>query len=178
MCRKNPNGKENMICYNGDKYSDSEKLYMLIFKKVDVLDKIYTIGYEGKDFDEFLKLLQKAKISILIDVRENPNSRKKGFSKRILSEALKKEGIEYKHFAELGTPKDIRKVYQSNGNIDFLLDEYRNYLEENPKYIANLLEEIGDNDACLMCFEKLPVHCHRLVIAEYLYQQGMAIKHL
>ncbi|MEN6328638.1 MAG: DUF488 domain-containing protein, partial [Syntrophomonas sp.] len=74
-----------------------EQNYVNIYKKVDDVGKIYTIGYEGKTVDEFLRVLEKAKISIVIDVRENPNSRKKGFSKKILSETLNNNGIQYRH---------------------------------------------------------------------------------
>ncbi|WP_054693665.1 DUF488 domain-containing protein [Syntrophomonas palmitatica] len=143
------------------------------------MQKIYTIGYEGKTLEEFLKTLKNAGVTFLVDVRENPNSRKKGFSKQILSETLNNQDIKYKHFAKLGTPKDIRLEYQSSGNIDFLFEHYRNYLKQNPEYIDNLLDEIGDNCACLMCFEKLATQCHRLVITEYLFiNHGAAIKHL
>jgi uncharacterized protein (DUF488 family) len=146
---------------------------------VDAVEKIYTIGYEGKTTNEFLKILHEANISLVIDVRENPNSRKKGFSKKALSEILKNDGILYKHIVELGTPKEIRNEYQVNGNIECLLNQYRTYLIENPEHIETLLNTIADNSACLMCFEKLPIQCHRFVIAEYIYlNQGMAIKHL
>lgn len=156
-----------------------EQNYVNIYKKVDDVGKIYTIGYEGKTVDEFLRVLEKAKISIVIDVRENPNSRKKGFSKKILSETLNNNGIQYRHIAELGTPKKIRIEYQNSGNIDRLLNEYRNYLAENPEHIRTLMDAIGDKSACLLCLEKLPTQCHRLVISEYLYlNQGMAINHL
>lgn len=145
---------------------------------MDELGKICTIGYEGRNYEEFIELMRKEKISILIDIRENTNSRKKGFSKKALVESLRNEGIEYKHLAELGAPKHIRIAYKSSGNIEDLLNGYRNYLNDNPEYINNLLEEIGDKDACLMCFERLPINCHRLVIAEYLYQKGVEVKHL
>lgn len=153
--------------------------YVNIYKKVDNVEKIYTIGYEGKTSDEFIKELEKTQISIVIDVRENPNSRKKGFSKKILAETLSEKGIQYKHIAELGTPKDIRLEYKNNGDIERLLNQYRIYLDENPEYIEKLLDAIGNNSACLLCFEKYAAKCHRFIISEYLYlNQGMAIKHL
>lgn len=143
------------------------------------MEKIYTIGYEGKTPDEFLKVLEKAEISIVIDVRENPASRKKGFSKKALSEILNDNGIQYRHIAELGTPKDVRIEYQNSGNIVRLLEQYRAYLAENPVHIKTLVDAIGCNTACLMCFEKLPTQCHRFVISEYLYlNHGVAINHL
>jgi len=143
------------------------------------MEKIFTIGYEGKTPDEFLKVLKEAEISIVVDVRENPASRKKGFSKKTLSATLNDNGIQYRHIAELGTPKDIRVEYQNSGNIERLLEQYRTYLTENPLNINILLDAIGNNTACIMCFEKLASQCHRLVITEYLYlNHGVAINHL
>ncbi len=143
------------------------------------MEKIFTIGYEGKTPDEFLKVLKEAEISIVVDVRENPASRKKGFSKKTLSATLNDNGIQYRHIAELGTPKDIRVEYQNSGNIERLLEQYRTYLTENPLNINILLDAIGNNTACIMCFEKLASQCHRLVITEYLYlNHEVAINHL
>ena len=42
---------------------------------------MFTIGYEGRDVDEFVSCLMQYKVTRLIDVREIPLSRKKGFSK-------------------------------------------------------------------------------------------------
>jgi len=143
------------------------------------MEKIFTIGYEGKTPDEFLKVLKEAEISIVVDVRENPASRKKGFSKKILSATLNDNGIQYRHIAELGTPKDIRVEYQNSGNLERLLEQYRAYLTENTVHINTLLDAIGNNTACIMCFEKLASQCHRLVITEYLYlNHEVAINHL
>lgn len=143
------------------------------------MERIYTIGYEGKTIEELLKILKRAKISIVIDVRENAASRKKGFSKKPLSEILNNNGIRYEHMIKLGTPKEIRLEYKKTGDINYLIDQYRVYLKENPEHIEYLLKAIGKNPTCLLCFEKLPTQCHRIVIAEELYlNQGMAINHL
>lgn len=48
----------------------------------------FTIGYEGRTRDEYLALLVGAAVTLLVDVRRNPISRKKGFSKRTLEPAV------------------------------------------------------------------------------------------
>jgi len=58
---------------------------------------IFTIGYEGADLDLFLGTLVKAGISHVIDVRDVPASRKRGFSKNALAAALNAQGIAYTH---------------------------------------------------------------------------------
>lgn len=42
---------------------------------------VYTIGYEGIDLEQFIDIIKKNHIDTIIDVRKNPVSRKKGFSK-------------------------------------------------------------------------------------------------
>lgn len=143
------------------------------------MEKIYTIGYEGKTPDEFLNVLKRADISIVIDVRENPASRKKGFSKTALSELLNQNGISYSHLIQLGNPKEFRDEYKKDGDLKRLLERYRAYLAQHPEHVETLLKTADNDPACLMCFEKLPTQCHRNIIAEYLYvNRGMAINHL
>ncbi len=71
--------------------------------------KLFTIGYEGRDIDEFVSLLKDNGITRLIDVREIPFSRKKGFSKSRLNERLQNENIDYVHIKALGSPSEIRE---------------------------------------------------------------------
>jgi len=55
--------------------------------------QIFTIGYEGKSLDQFVAELRRNRISRVIDVRELPLSRRKGFSKTPLTAALAAAGI-------------------------------------------------------------------------------------
>ena len=41
----------------------------------------YTIGYEGRELEEFVARLREQQVEVLIDIREKPASRKPGFSK-------------------------------------------------------------------------------------------------
>jgi len=52
----------------------------------------------------------------VLDVRENPFSRKPGFSKRPLSQALEANGIRYVHLKELGTPHPLRDAVKAGGD--------------------------------------------------------------
>ena len=45
---------------------------------------LYTAGYEGLTIDAFIARLKQAGIDRVLDVREYPLSRKKGFSKKCL----------------------------------------------------------------------------------------------
>jgi uncharacterized protein (DUF488 family) len=49
------------------------------------LRQLSTIGYEGVSIDAFIATLKAAKVTLLLDVRELPISRRRGFSKTALS---------------------------------------------------------------------------------------------
>src|SRR5215213_9849417 len=72
--------------------------------------RIFTIGYEGATMGEFLGALQIAKVERVIDVRAVPNSRRPGFSKTPLRNALAEIGIDYVHLRALGTPAAGREA--------------------------------------------------------------------
>lgn len=63
--------------------------------------RIFTIGYEGSTVGEFLAALRKAGIERVIDVRALPLSRRPGFSKTPLRNALAEAGVEYVHLKAL-----------------------------------------------------------------------------
>ncbi|WP_375627098.1 DUF488 family protein [Bartonella sp. MU37NMGALS] len=69
----------------------------------------FTIGYEGKSLENYLKSLIENNIKTLCDVRKNPISRKHGFSKRQLEKAVSNIDIEYMHMPELGIASEKRR---------------------------------------------------------------------
>lgn len=71
----------------------------------------YTIGYEGRELDEFVARLREQRIQVLIDIREKPASRKPGFSKTPLREALEEAGWECHRSAV----SDMLKELDGNG---------------------------------------------------------------
>ena len=58
---------------------------------------LFSVGYEGRDLDEFVRLLRAHGVTVLLDVRLNAISRKPGFSKTRLTAALADAGIRYRH---------------------------------------------------------------------------------
>src|SRR3982751_5880304 len=80
--------------------------------------RIFTIGYEGTTVAEFLAALQAAGVKRVIDVRALPLSRRPGFSKTSLKNALAEEGIEYLHLKALGTPADGRSAARAGRHAE------------------------------------------------------------
>lgn len=131
------------------------------------MKKLFTIGYEGVALDDFMRVLKAAKIDVLLDVRELPISRRKGFSKSALGGALTKVGIGYRHEKQLGSPKTIRHRLREDGNYSRFFDEFDQHLSERGALLALLAEELKGNVA-LMCYEKDHNECHRRSVADAL----------
>ena len=86
---------------------------------------IYTIGYEGLDYQEFLRCLQRYQISVVADVRQRPVSRKRGFSKNSLSSLLYDNDIEYISFPKLGASKELRTELKETNDYHRFFKKYQ-----------------------------------------------------
>jgi len=131
------------------------------------MKKLFTIGYEGAALDDFMRTLKTAKIDVLLDVRELPISRRKGFSKTALGSALTEAGICYRHEKQLGSPKTIRHQLREDGNYPRFFRKFDRHLIEQSALLETLAEELKGNVA-LMCYEKDHEECHRLSVANAL----------
>jgi len=78
--------------------------------------ELMTIGYEGMTLKDFLDVLKRCRVTMLVDVRELPISRKPGFAKAALSAALAQREVKYEHLVDLGCPRDIRHDYRDDGD--------------------------------------------------------------
>lgn len=142
--------------------------------------KLFTVGYQGRSLGEMIAELVDAGVERLIDVRELPLSRRPGFSKTALGEALRKAGIEYVHVKALGNPKPNRERYWA-GDIPGGAAVYRKHLNNGSRSaLVELADSLGDDPACLLCFERDHAECHRDVIVEALQelQPELAVRHL
>lgn len=131
----------------------------------------YTIGYEGKTIDEFIYCLKSSDVKIVLDVREMPLSRKKGFSKTKLSLKLQEEGLEYIHIRDLGSPKEIRKRLFKTKDYNAFFKAFLSHLEKQQEAIATAYETVYNSICCLMCYEKESDKCHRSIVAKKIIDQ-------
>lgn len=131
---------------------------------------LFTIGYQGQNIYNFINSLTSKDIGVIVDIRENPFSRKPGFSKTALSKKLHNAGLEYYHFQELGTPRPLRNLLAEKGNYEIFFQNYRNYLREFRDSLDDLIDIGSKKKICLMCFEKDPHTCHRKVVAELIQE--------
>jgi len=129
--------------------------------------RIFTIGYEATTVGEFLAALQAAGVERVIDVRAVPNSRRPGFSKTPLRNALAEVGIDYVHLRALGTPADGRAAARAGRHED-LRRIYAGQLEL-PEAIAQgaqMVEVAAEKPSALLCYEREPSGCHRTLLIE------------
>lgn len=142
--------------------------------------RLFTIGYEGREVADFVDGLRNARITRVVDVRELPLSRRRGFSKSKLADALERAGITYEHVRELGNPKPLRDRFKS-GDVDGGARAYRAHLHNGSKAaLLELAESIDDGRTCLLCVEHSHVDCHRSIIAGALAERlpRLAVVHL
>jgi uncharacterized protein (DUF488 family) len=127
--------------------------------------RIFTIGYEATTVGEFLAALTQAGVKRVIDVRAVPNSRRPGFSKTPLRNALAEAGIDYVHLRALGTPADGRAAARA-GRHDDLVRIYAGQLElpEAMAQGAQMLDLAGEEPSALLCYERDPAGCHRTLL--------------
>lgn len=139
---------------------------------------LLTIGYEGLDLASFLKYLAWHKVDVLVDVRESALSRKRGFSKTGLADAVEKTGIQYIHIPQLGSPRSIRNRLHQDWNYEAFFEAYNDYIDRQAHAIELLADIVDENRrVCLMCFEKDPERCHRTLLADHIIESfGSTLK--
>jgi len=127
--------------------------------------RIFTIGYEGVTQAEFLAALQAAGVKRVIDIRAVPNSRRPGFSKTPLRNALAEAGIDYVHLRALGTPADGRAAARAGKQTE-LKRIYAGQLElpEAMAESAQMLSLATEEPSALLCYERDPAECHRSLL--------------
>jgi uncharacterized protein (DUF488 family) len=126
-----------------------------------------TIGYESANLADFIHTLHGAGVTCLIDVRELPISRRKGFAKRALSEGLEDAGIEYIHLRGLGDPKEGREAARA-GDMTRFKRVFTAHMKTSVAQsdLRRAAELVSGGAACLMCYERDHATCHRSIVAK------------
>jgi uncharacterized protein (DUF488 family) len=136
----------------------------------DTKPAVFSIGYEGLTIDSFLNKLIANNITIVVDVRNNPQSMKYGFSKKSFKQYIESAGMKYIHIPELGIPSTMRKGLGESVSHKALFKEYEsNLLPKQEAEIKQLLDLTNQNERiALVCFEADHHFCHRHTLVEHL----------
>jgi uncharacterized protein (DUF488 family) len=141
---------------------------------------ISTIGYEQAELADFLNCLKTAKIDLVIDVRELPLSRRRGFSKTALSSALADHDVEYLHLRALGDPPDGRAAARAGEWIQFNRIFSRHLRTKSARKALGVACQLARSArACLLCYERDPSTCHRTMVVSAICDIiGLKVQHL
>lgn len=126
---------------------------------------VYTIGYGNRKFEDFISLLKKHEINIVIDVRRFPRSMYPEYVKENLEKELPKLGIKYVFMGD--TLGGFRRGYEKHMETE----TYR-------EGIKNLLEHAKRGKVVIMCLERSPKGCHRRYISQTLKDLDFGVAHI
>jgi uncharacterized protein (DUF488 family) len=141
---------------------------------------IFTIGYEGASLEDFVATLRESGIQGVLDVREVAQSRRRGFSKNALADALSKADIAYTHLRQLGDPKEGREAAR-RGDLAAFQSIFQDHLQlaETKAALAAAADICQKATTVLLCFERNPQLCHRTLVARRLTELcSLSVRHL
>lgn len=131
--------------------------------------QVSTIGFTKTSAEHFFGRIRDARVRVVVDVRLKNSSQLAGFAKSDdLGFFLKNlSGAEYVHEPILAP-------------TDEMLTRYKKHKGSWSEYTVSFLALMADrrveerfsrdafDDACLLCSEDKPHHCHRRLVCEYL----------
>lgn len=129
------------------------------------MSSLYTIGYEELTLQQFIEKLKENCIQMVVDVRELPLSRKPGFSKTKLSEALEEAGIQYESIRALGSPRELRQEFRETKDWPSFSYHFLAHLQDQTDVLERLVSQTYNKTICLLCFERDSAICHRSIVA-------------
>jgi uncharacterized protein (DUF488 family) len=155
---------------------------------------VATVGVYGFDQAAFLAALARARVTVLIDVRQRRGVRGSEYAwanSARLQAALADAGVEYRHLRELAPTTELRQLQYAED--DRLGVGKRSRVELAPEYRERYTREIldrvdlgpvvasmpKDGATALLCVERDPEACHRSLIAERMAtEHGVRVRHL
>jgi len=141
-----------------------------VYSRVSATRTIYTIGHSNRTIEEFLRILRRYSIVLIIDVRRWPTSRRvPWFRREILEQTLREHGIGYAWLGEL------LGGYRPGGYENYMkTPEYAKGIEQ----LVQLVNSVQDGYPAIMCRERLWFKCHRRYIADTLTELGFEVIHI
>ncbi|MCS7127713.1 MAG: DUF488 family protein [Desulfurococcaceae archaeon] len=131
--------------------------------------QVYTIGHSDRAIEKFLELLKAYGVTLVVDVRRFPSSRRAPwFNRSALEKYLNTIGVEYAWLGEsLGG-------YRSGGYREYM--KTRSY-EEGVEKLIELINKCKGSIA-IMCSEKQWFKCHRRFISSTICLKGIRVLHI
>ena len=126
------------------------------------MKELFTIGHSVHPIDKFIEMLTKHHINALCDVRSSPYSRfTPQFNREFLKEEISKHRIHYIYLgAELGPRSSDPSCYE-NGKVIYKRLAEKEIFQLG---LGRLQKGIETYRIALMCAEKDPLTCHRMLL--------------
>jgi len=140
------------------------------------MNKLYTVGHSTHSIEEFVRLLKMHGITAICDVRSQPYSKfNPQFNKENLRDELKNARIAFVFLGkELGPRSDNPACYL-NGKVQY------QRLAETEQFRQGLIrikEGMKSYRIALMCAEKDPLMCHRMILVSRYLRSDAEILHI
>ena len=145
------------------------------------MNAVFTIGHSTRTQEEFIALLQEWGVTLLIDVRRYPGSRRyPHFNKEAMEPGLAAAGIEYLHQEVLG---GRRKPSATSPNTAWRNAQFRGYADhmdtdEVRGAVDAIVERAASEVQAVMCAEAVPWRCHRNLLADALVAREVDVRHI
>ena len=140
------------------------------------MDELFTLGHSTHSIERFLELLRMHRINAIADVRSSPYSRHTPqFNREPLQASLKEQGIAYVFLGkELGARGGDPSIYL-DGQVQFNLLSQTELFEQG---LDRLRKGASSYRIALLCAEKDPIRCHRMILVCRNLRLDLAIQHI
>lgn len=139
-------------------------------------DELFTVGHSTHSTAHFIALLQRHGVDAVVDVRSVPHSAyNPQFNRDALQKSLRDNAIQYVFLGrELGARSDNPACYV-DGKVQFKL------LAAQPLFargIERLRRGMAQYRVAIMCAEKDPLTCHRMILVCRRMRALTSIQHI
>ena len=143
---------------------------------------LFTIGHSRHDIEAFAALLTAHRITLLVDVRAAPYSRRHPqFNREALDSALAAQGIRYRWLGQpLGGLREVREPSAHTALTEPSFRAYAAHLADADfiEAVDKLIAAAARHRLAVMCAEADHAHCHRQFIADALTVRGEPVSHI
>lgn len=146
--------------------------------------RIYTAGHFDYSLEKFLEMMETAGVTMVMDVRAFPYSKKHPqYNQEPLQDYLEKHKIKYAHNQLLGGRRSQSGEVGANLNEGWDNQSFHNYADytltdEFKLGIDALYEASDDHAVVILCAERHPSRCHRLIISNWLTAHDVNVDHI
>ncbi|MBX6358038.1 MAG: DUF488 domain-containing protein [Micromonosporaceae bacterium] len=144
--------------------------------------QVYTIGHGARPVEAFIAVLADASVTVLVDIRRYPGSRRHPqFGRDALAASLAGAGIGYEWQGRALGGRRSRSA--ASRHTALRLPAFAGYADHMDtaefRAAASALMDRGRHEClAVMCAETVWWHCHRMLLADALTMRGACVVHL